>query len=365
VGKRKSAVENVVKSENPLAADLDHILAHTEGLWEEIRGQRLFITGGTGFFGCWLLESFVWANDRLGLDASVVVLTRDAASFSRKAPHLAQHPAIRCHPGDVRSFDFPPGQFSYIIHAATDGDLKLMAEDPLAVFDINVQGTRRVLEFARQCGATEFLFTSSGAVYGKQPAEMPYLLEDYRGAPDPTDAHSAYGAAGEEKRIAETLCALYARQCGLKPKIARCFSFMGPYLPLDGKFAVGNFIRDGLRGGPIQVNGDGTPYRSYLYAADLTIWLWTILMRGVAGRPYNVGSEAALSIGALAQMVADTYEPALAVQIAGSPTVGVLPARYVPSTKRGQAELGLRETVALREALWRTLVWHGRPATGG
>lgn len=354
-----------MKSANPLAADLDHILAHTVGLWEELRGQRIFITGGTGFFGCWLLESFVWANDRLGLNASAVVLTRDTAAFARKAPHLAGCPAIRFHPGDVRSFDFPPGQFSYIIHAATDGDLKLMAEDPLAVFDINVLGTRRVLEFARQCGAAGFLFTSSGAVYGKQPPETPYLAEDYRGAPDPTDATSAYGAAGEEKRIAETLCALYARQHGLKPKIARCFSFVGPYLPLDGKFAAGNFIRDGLAGGPLRVSGDGTPQRSYLYAADLAIWLWTILVRGVACRPYNVGSEAALSIGALAQTVAELHEPALAVQTAGSPAAGALPARYVPATGRGQAELGLRETVALREALRRTLAWHKRPATGG
>ena len=361
MGKRKSAVEDVVKSDNPLAADLDHILAHTEGLWEELRGQRIFITGGTGFFGCWLLESFAWANDRLGLDASAVVLTRDAASFSRKAPHLAQHPAIRLHLGDVRSFDFLPGQFSYIIHAATDGDLKLMAEDPLAVFDINVQGTRRVLEFARQCGATEFLFTSSGAVYGKQPPAMPYLSEDYRGAPDPTDAYSTYGSAGEEKRIAEMLCALYARQYGLKPKIARCFSFLGPYLPLDGKFAVGNFIRDGLTGGPIRVKGDGSPWRSYLYAADLAIWLWTILVRGAPCRPYNVGSERTVTIADLAVTVARTLQPPPVVEIAArQATPGAPPACYVPSTQRSREELGLRQSVDLADAIGRTMAWRRR-----
>ena len=344
---------------NPLATDLDHILAHTAGLWEELRGQRLFITGGTGFFGCWMLESFAWANDRLGLNASAVVLTRDAAAFARKAPHLATHPAIRFHPGDVRNFVFPPGEFSHVIHAATDGDLKLMAENPLAVFDINVFGTRRVLEFARQCGAMDFLFTSSGAVYGRQPPELAQLSEEYRGAPDPTDAQSAYGAAGEEKRIAETLCALYARQHGLNTKIARCFSFVGPYLPLDGKFAVGNFIRDALLGGPIHINGDGTPYRSYLYAADLAIWLWTILLRGAACRPYNVGSAEAISIAGLADTVAEVAAPSAAVHIARQPTPGAAPERYVPSTQRAQVELGLVQSIALGEALRRTMAWGG------
>ena len=91
---------------NPLADDLDHVLAQTGGLWDELRGARVFLTGGTGFFGCWLLETFLWANDRLGLDASVVVLTRDRrAPSERRRPHLACHPAVTLRDGDVRTFD--------------------------------------------------------------------------------------------------------------------------------------------------------------------------------------------------------------------------------------------------------------------
>ena len=117
-------------SQNPLASDLDHILDHTRELWEELRGERLFITGGTGFFGCWLLESFAWANDRLGLKASVLVLTRNPDAFQRKSPHLAANPAILFHPGDVRSFVFPSGSFSHVIHAATESSARLNVEAP-------------------------------------------------------------------------------------------------------------------------------------------------------------------------------------------------------------------------------------------
>jgi dTDP-glucose 4,6-dehydratase len=338
-----------------LADDLDHVLTHTAGLWEQLRGRRLFVTGGTGFFGCWLLESFTWANDRLGLGARAVVLTRNRDGFTCKAPHLAGHPAVQLHSGDVRSFAFPPGPFHAVVHAATESSTTLNADDPLAMVDTVVSGTRRALDFARQCGAEHFLLTSSGAVYGRQPPELANVPEDYPGAPDPTDPRSAYG---EGKRVAEHLCALYHRRHGLQTRIARCFAFVGPYLPLDVHFAVGNFLRDGLRGGPINVQGDGTPYRSYLYAADLAVWLWTILLRGQPCRPYNVGSAESVTIADLARQVADHF--GTEVRIARRAVPGRPAERYVPSVDRAAHELGLRPRTSLAAAIDRTARWHRR-----
>jgi dTDP-glucose 4,6-dehydratase len=335
--------------------DLDHVLEHTRALWDELRGQRLLITGGTGFFGRWLLEGLLWANDRLRLGASALVLTRNPDAFRDKAPSVAGHPAIQFHQGDVRSFEFPTGTFSHIIHAATESSVRLNAEEPLTVFDTIVDGTRHTLEFARHCGAQKFLLTSSGAVYGKQPPEITHISEDYPGAPDPANPRSAYG---EGKRAAETLCTLFSKQHGLDTRVARCFAFVGPYLPLDIHFAIGNFIRDGLHGGPIVVQGDGTPLRSYLYAADLAIWLLTILFREQSSRIHNVGSEEGVSIVELAHMVAASFSPQVGVIVRGKPDPHKTPERYVPSTARANRELGLMPWISLPAAIARTVAFH-------
>jgi dTDP-glucose 4,6-dehydratase len=331
--------------------DLEHILAHTEDLWAELRGSRIFITGGTGFFGMWLLESFCHANDRLSLGAKATVLTRDPDAFASKAPHLAASQELSVIAGDVRDFEFPEGIFSHVIHAATTSSAPV---EPLEMFDTILRGTRRVLEFAAGHGTRKLLFTSSGAVYGRQPPNITHVPEDYCGAPDPTDPASAYG---EGKRAAELLCALMASRHGFEAKIARCFAFVGPHLPLDAHFAIGNFIRDALGGGPIRVNGDGTPLRSYLYAADLAIWLWTILLKGAPARPYNVGSDEAISIADLAHAIGEMH--GVGVSILGRPTPGAIPARYVPSAQRARSELGLAASIDTNDGVRRTVRWLG------
>jgi nucleoside-diphosphate-sugar epimerase len=143
------------------------------------------------------------------------------------------------------------------------------------------------------------------------------------------------------------LCTAYGRDRHLACVPARCFAFVGPYLPLDAHFAIGNFIRDRSEGRPIRVNGDGTPIRSYLHAADLAIWLWTLLVAGTPGRPYNVGSERAVSISELADIVAGGGP----VDIAGTPIPGRLPERYVPSCERARTELKLHELIPLEDAM--------------
>ena len=345
---------------NLLAADLDSILDRTRLFWDELRGSNIFITGGTGFIGCWLLESFIWANDVLNLQAKVTVLTRSQEAFYKKSPHLASHPSISWHLGDVRYFEFPTGDFSHIIHAATKVNNYSQKTDFRNLLDIIVEGTRHTLDFAVACLAQKFLFTSSGAVYGKQPNEITHIQESYLGAPDTLDLRSIYG---ESKRVAELLCTIYTNQYGLETKIARCFALIGAYLPLDSHLATSSFFRDRLQNQTIQIQGDGTNLRSYLYASDVTAWLWTILFKGSSCYAYNVGSEEEISIADLAKKIAQLDTPNLDVAIAKIADPHKSIERYVPSTQMAKDMLGLQETVSLEDALQKTLTWYASTDT--
>jgi dTDP-glucose 4,6-dehydratase len=162
----------------------------------------------------------------------------------------------------------------------------------------------------------------------------------------------------EGKRTSELLCALYRKTGALDCKIARCWAFCGPHLPLDQHFAIGNFIGDVLAGRPIQIRGDGTARRSYLYAADLAVWLWTILFRAPALVPFNVGSAHDVSILELAQTVAATLNPPTEIRVARQVVAGSAPLRYVPCVDRAREVLGLRQTIGLEECIRRTARWY-------
>jgi nucleoside-diphosphate-sugar epimerase len=328
-----------------LREDLDHVLAHTESLWREMAGTRVFITGGTGFFGKWLLECMADANDRISCNIRATILSRNPQRFKDEMPHLAERAEFDWLIGDVTNFAFPEGHYDYIFHMATSASAQLNDSRPLEMLDTIVNGTRRTLEFARHCNARRLLLTSSGAVYGPQPSDMSHIPEDYLGGPDPLSSNSAYA---EGKRMAELLCTLTPE---VECVTARCFAFIGPHLPLDAHFAAGNFLRDALEGGPIRVQGDGRTVRSYLYAADLMIWLLTLLLHGQSGRAYNVGSDEAISTGELAKLIAGRETP---VTINGTANTAPIH-RYLPATMRSREEHGLVLMIGLECAIARTL----------
>jgi dTDP-glucose 4,6-dehydratase len=283
---------------------------------------------------------------------NVKVLSRNPEKFLKENPSLASLKWLSMHRGDISDLSSLPTrqQFSHVIHAATDSTLGPQLTG-LQIYDQIVTGTKNLLEFSNLCGAKRLLLTSSGAVYGQFQTNIERVQENWYGIPDPLMSGNTYGIA---KRTAEHLCVLYGQKDGLQIVIARCFAFVGPDLPFNVHYAIGNFIRDALWQKEITVSGDGTPMRSYMYQSDLAIWLLKILQDGIPGQAYNVGSEQAISIRELAYLVRDIVSPLKKVVILNPIIHEQVRNVYVPSVQKAINELGLQVTIPLEEAIGMT-----------
>lgn len=293
--------------------------------------HRIFITGGTGFFGKSILD-YRLRHPEFLRDAELTILSRDPAAFKAANPSLANQPDVTFVTGDVRDFNLADVEFDAIIHAATPAVTTLSDDE---MYSTIVDGTRHVLEFAKVCRAKRVLFTSSGAVYGPQSSAT-----DENVATNPTTAY------GRGKLVAERLCI----ESGIPTCIARCFAFTGPYLNRHIHYAIGNFIQNCIDNEPIIINGDGTPLRSYMFADDLVEWLFTMIEHGNPGRVYNVGSDVAISIRDLAMTVRECLNASSEIKVLGQPVFGAANV-YIPDVSRIRKELGVSIKTELPDAI--------------
>jgi dTDP-glucose 4,6-dehydratase len=307
--------------------------------------QRIFITGGTGFFGTWLLEALAMAQAS-GQRIEVWILSRNPSAFLQKYPRFSREPWLHFLSGDIQDTNLPDLSIDFLIHAATETSADAH-KNHLAMLDTIINGTRNILSFSVRSSVKRALLISSGGVYGQTPAGQTSIPEDARYACHTKQPLSAYG---EGKRVMELLGTLYQERFGIETLTARCFAFSGPPLPIDGHFAIGNFVRDALFRDEIVVSGDGKDFRSYLYGADLAIWLLTILASGDSGIIYHVGSDELVSIEELAKLVQRTLAPNKEV-IVKSEVTSKIQNHYVPEIKVPRRELGLDVWTTLADSI--------------
>ena len=338
-----------------IADDCHRVLGEdTTGL-DALREGVLLVTGGTGFMGTWLAEMAACLNDRHQFGLRVLLLSDKASKLGSRAPHLARRKDIEIIRQNVLDIAEIRDDVNWIIHAAADPDSRAHATDPLGTLRTIVRGTDAVLHAANRLGnLNRILHVSSGLVYGHQPPELPTLPEGFVGSLDCASPGQAYA---EGKRAAETICASYRTQMRLPIVTVRPFAFLGPYQLLDRPWAANSFVRDGLRGGPIRIQGDGQSVRSYMYPADMALWLLTILANGRSGATYNVGSphgipllELAKKIVALAPQPVEIVTRTLGLNAPSSN-------RLVPDTTLAQQSLGLNIKTDLDATIRLALHW--------
>jgi len=312
------------------------------------KNKHIYLTGGTGFFGKWLLETFIFLNKKYSANISVTILTRDPIKFKRNFPRLSSHNKFNFVKGEVQGFELSNKVFDLIIHAAADVSTGLNDSARSLMRTTVMEGTKRICDFAKRVECKRILYVSSGAAYGPQPEKLPRLPETFLQNPDFNfdDAYAATKFESEEYFILNAPCDVI---------VARCFAFSGPYLPLNGNFAFGNFINDVLNDRDIVINGSGTSIRSYLYAADLIIWLLRILSVGKGGELYNVGSDESISILELAQLIMSESCINKKVIVLGSDLDTESKNIYVPDVSKASNELSISQNITLQSAIIRTI----------
>jgi nucleoside-diphosphate-sugar epimerase len=314
----------------------------------DLRGRRIFVTGGTGFVGRCLLDYLRDSVDYHGAGTRVTILSRSSERFLEAFPVYRGLPWLDFVAGDLKNLPrIDANAYTDLIHGAADTHSRA---DAMSWLDQLVDGTRQVLDLARDVGVQRLLFISSGAVYGPQPHNVATLREDHPFAPSTMNVRAIYGHG---KRMAEHLCAQYATSSGLECVIARCFAIVSPHIPLDGPYAMGNFLRDALAGQGIQIAGSGRTIRSYIDGRDMAHWMLSLLRWGRSGEAYNVGSDQPFSMLELATIIRDIVGINQPIDVY-DPDERSGFSVYLPEIVKA-GNLGLRIDTPLREALTQTV----------
>jgi nucleoside-diphosphate-sugar epimerase len=354
-----------------LDRDLEHIRAELQEEYAAMAGGHLLITGGAGFLGYYMVQGVLHWNDRAAPADRIHVTVFD--NYVRGVPEWLE--ALRGRADltlvrhDVRHpLPEPMPDFDWIIHAAGIASPTYYRAHPLETMDANIDGLRRLLEYARarlDAGRRfgGFIFYSSSEIYGDPAPEAIPTPEDYRGNVSCTGPRACYD---ESKRYGETLCVVFARHYGVPVKMVRPFNNYGPGLKISDRRVIPDFARDVMNGRDIVMLSDGKPTRTFCYVADAVAGYYKALVRGRAGEAYNVGIDRPeISMRDLAQRVVTTardlfdYRGQVVFQAPGETDYLVdNPSRRCPDMTRSRNELGYRPSVLVDEGLRRSLVWY-------
>lgn len=344
-----------LECQDRIRVDCLRILNGREKELEPLRQSRLVVVGGTGFVGTWIAEMVAALNDEYQFGLKLSLISRSTDQFASRLPHLANRADVQLIKSDVRQLGQFPMDADWVIHAAANPDVRTHASNPLDTASVIVDGTTSAVRTAERLSRLKmFLYLSSGLVCGVQSASKNGTAENAQGAPPP-EASFIYPNA---KRFAETICSAARTQCRIPALVARPFSFIGPYQPLDTPWAQTTFLSDALRGHAIRVLGDGQVVRSYLYGSDAAFWFLKILTAGQSGDVVNVGSPVGITLQDLAKEVAINFEPSPEIMFNTSPRSAGRSAQLLPDTTHAQKEYGLSVFTSLEEAIKLTVQWH-------
>jgi nucleoside-diphosphate-sugar epimerase len=303
-----------------------------------MKSKSLLIIGGTGFFGKSILDYFTNYNS---LKINKIII------FSRKSQNIQIDKILKKKikiikvSGNILNIKKLPSA-DYVIYAAI---LKNYKNDHKAV--------KNYLNLAKKYHLkSKILYTSSGAVYGKQPETNKGFKENYLQFNNKISFKKSYKKEYSEIKLKnEKLFQQFGKE-GAKVSIARCFSFVGPNLPLNTNYVIGNIINNILRNENIIIKANYKIMRSYMYSDDLVKWLFKILDHSNNLCPiFNVGSDNKVSIHKIANVLAKKYNLKVLSTKISSKKID----NYIPNINKAKKELGLKLSYNSQSAIFKNI----------
>lgn len=329
--------------------DLEFTSIKGELIFKKLIGQNILIIGATSFVGVWMTEVILYADIKYNLDINLTLLSRNKEkTIERFGKHIASGKIKSIYKSlqDVKKEDLSHVQQVVNLATLTDstlGDLQLL--DNIMLF----QTFWSLLDINK---VQNILFTSSGAVYGKNLEKLTYLKEN-----DTNNFNNSYKNLGYGlgKLSSEFLGFEWSKRDNINFKVARLFSFSGAFLPLNSSYVIGNFVKNVLNNEPLLIKNPGKVYRSFLYGADMALWLWKVLVDG-NNTVYNVGSDQEITTIELANTISEISYGERRVEVVAE-NIGN-DESYIPDIEKIKKELIVEIKYDLKESIIKMINWN-------
>lgn len=288
---------------NPIIEEDLQYITSQDLPWYELKDKTILVSGANGFLPAYVVDTLLNLNEIHAFNLKVIGIVRNKTKAYMRFQDYLLRKDFELLVQDVCDPVKIAQKIDIIIHAASQASPKYYGIDPVGTLKPNVIGTLNLLELASEKDIQDFIYISSGEVYGQMATEGPIGECDF-GYIDPMKVRSCYG---ESKRMGENICISWSNQYGIPVKIIRPFHTYGPGMQLDDGRVYADFVSDIVNNRDIILRSDGSATRAFCYLADFVVGLFTVLFSGKNQMAYNIASGQETSIGELAQLMAGLY----------------------------------------------------------
>tara|TARA_B100000953_G_scaffold206651_1_gene170524 strand:- start:1605 stop:2654 length:1050 start_codon:yes stop_codon:yes gene_type:complete len=340
-------------SDKIVKEDIKIILEDLKEYYNAFENKRILIVGGKGFLGTYFVKTLQEINNLIKKPCKIIVIDNLITS---KEKNLF-HDDVDFLEKDISDEFSIEGELDYIIHAASIASPPVYRKFPIKTVDVNYQGTRNLLELAKEKKISGMLYLSSSEIYG-DPEIIP-TPESYLGRVSCIGPRACYD---ESKRLGETISILYHQQFNVPVKIVRPFNIYGPYLSLDDGRIIPDFMKSSLNNSEIIIHSDGKPTRSFCYVSDAIRAFFRVLMIAPPGSICNVGNDKEeISVKNTAELIKKIVKTPVEIKFEKSNDPNYVvnnPQRRCPDLKYIKKTVGYKPQISLKEGLGRVYVWY-------